>query len=96
VVQAAVRQVACIKYLQTQPGYANLSNALQETAALRLQHPDVSLSELIEFTEGEVGKSGLNHRLKKLQDIAQEWGMPPLQEADPAPHPVVEAKVKEG
>jgi len=96
VVQAAVRQVACIKFLQAQPGYAQLPDMLQETAVLRLQHPDVSLSELVEFTEGEVGKSGLNHRLKKLQDIARDWGMPPLPEAVPAQYPVVGAKAKKG
>jgi DNA-binding protein WhiA len=80
VVKAAVQQVACIKYLQKQPGYSQLSNALQETAELRLKHPDVSLSELVEFTEGTVGKSGLNHRLKKLQALAKSWGMPVMEE----------------
>lgn len=76
VVQAAMRQVECIKFIQAQPGYGNLPIILQETARLRLEHPDVSLSELVEFTEGTVGKSGLNHRLKKIQEIAGEWGMP--------------------
>ena len=80
VVKAAVQQVACIKYLQKQPGYSKLPDALQETAELRLKHPDVSLSELVEFTEGSVGKSGLNHRLKKLQALAKSWGMPVMEE----------------
>ncbi len=76
VVNAAVRQVACIHYLQRQPGYYDLPLPLRETADLRLAHPDISLGDLVEYTEGALGKSGLNHRLQKLQRLAVDWGMP--------------------
>lgn len=75
VIRAAMLQVACIKYLQEHGGYDLLPDKLKETAELRLQHPDISLNDLVEFTEGEVGKSGLNHRLKKIQQLAVNKGM---------------------
>ena len=75
VIRAAVLQVECIRYLQGTLVYARLPEALRETAALRLAHPDASLSELEELSAGRVGKSGLNHRLKKLQKLAQAEGL---------------------
>ena len=75
VIRASLLQVACINYLQEQGLYELLPDKLKETAALRLQHPDISLNDLVEFTEGAVGKSGLNHRLKKIQQIAVNRGM---------------------
>lgn len=74
VVRAAVRQVNCIKYIDEHMGLSELSQQLQETACLRLEHPEASLNELIEYSGG-IGKSGLNHRLKKLQEIAVGLGM---------------------
>ena len=62
VVKAAVRQVSCIHYID------------EHMARLRLQYPDVSLNDLVEYSGG-LGKSGINHRLKKLQDIAVGLGM---------------------
>ena len=75
VIRASVLQVACIRFLQSNGGYELLPQKLKETAELRLQHPDVSLNDLVEFTDGTVGKSGLNHRLKKIQQIAVTKGM---------------------
>ncbi len=74
VVKAAVRQVACIKYIDEHMGLCELPQPLQEIAKLRLDYPDVSLSDLVEYAGG-LGKSGINHRLKKLQDIAAGLGM---------------------
>ena len=74
VVKAAVRQVSCIKYIDTHGGIGQLEQNLQEIARLRLEHPDVSLNDLAEYTDG-LGKSGINHRLKKLQAIAVGLGM---------------------
>lgn len=74
VVKAAVRQVACIKYIDEHLGLCELPQPLQEIAKLRLDYPDVSLSDLVEYAGG-LGKSGINHRLKKLQDIAAGLGM---------------------
>ena len=74
VVKAAVRQVNCIKFIAEHMGLSELPQALQDTARLRLEYPDASLNELVEYSGG-IGKSGINHRLKKLQEMAVGLGM---------------------
>ena len=74
VVKAAVRQVYCIKFIDEHMGLSELPQALQDTARLRLEYPDASLNELVEYSGG-IGKSGINHRLKKLQEMAVGLGM---------------------
>ncbi|MBO5167533.1 MAG: DNA-binding protein WhiA [Phascolarctobacterium sp.] len=74
VVKAAVRQVNCIKFIDEHMGLSELPEALQETAKLRLKYPEASLNELVEYSGG-IGKSGINHRLKKLQEMAIGLGM---------------------
>lgn len=74
VVKAAVRQINCIKYIEQHLGLNQLPQALQDTARLRLEYPDASLNELVEYSGG-IGKSGINHRLKKLQEMAAGMGM---------------------
>lgn len=73
VVAAAMRQVHCIKYIDEHLGLSELPETLQYMAQLRLANPDVSLNDLVELADG-VGKSGINHRLKKLQEIAVGLG----------------------
>lgn len=75
VIRASVLHVACIRYLQEHGRYDLLPEKLKEAAELRLRYPDISLNELVEYTEGTVGKSGLNHRLKKIRQIAVNEGM---------------------
>ena len=74
VVKAAVRQVNCIKFIDEHMGLSELPEALQQTAILRLEYPEASLNELVEYSGG-IGKSGINHRLKKLQEMAIGLGM---------------------
>lgn len=74
VVKAAVRQVNCIKFIDEHMGLSELPEALQETAKLRLKYPEASLNELVEYSGG-IGKSGINHRLKKIQEMAIGLGM---------------------
>ncbi len=74
VVKAAVRQINCIKYIEQHLGLNQLPQALQDTARLRLEYPDASLNELVEYSGG-IGKSSINHRLKKLQEMAVGMGM---------------------
>lgn len=74
VVKAAVRQVNCIKFIDEHMGLSELPQALQDTARLRVEYPDASLNELVEYSGG-IGKSGINHRLKKLQEMAIGLGM---------------------
>lgn len=71
-VKAASRQLDDIRFLQEHMGLKNLSPSLYETAAARLEHPDVSLQELGKFLNPPVGKSGINHRLRKIGVIADE------------------------
>ncbi|GIM28214.1 putative sporulation transcription regulator WhiA [Clostridium polyendosporum] len=71
-VNAAVRQVESIKLIQNEIGLARLPKNLREIAELRLSYPDESLKELGEMLDPPVGKSGVNHRLRKIEKIAEE------------------------
>ncbi|MBQ6555608.1 MAG: DNA-binding protein WhiA [Firmicutes bacterium] len=70
VVSAGVRQAEAIEYIRNTVGLSYLSPSLQEMAKLRLDYPDLSLKELGEKLTPPVGKSGVNHRLKKICEIA--------------------------
>lgn len=67
---AAVRQQQDIIYIRDNMGFGNLSEHLQEIALLRIQYSEASLKELGEMLHPPLGKSGVNHRLRKLSDIA--------------------------
>ncbi|WML36157.1 DNA-binding protein WhiA [Clostridium sp. OS1-26] len=71
-VNAAVRQVESIKLIQKEIGLARLPKNLREIAELRLSYPDESLKELGEMLNPVVGKSGVNHRLRRIEKIAEE------------------------
>ncbi len=70
-VKAATRQVEDIQYIQEKVGLATLAEGLEEIALLRTAYPEASLKELGEMLSPPVGKSGVNHRLKKLSEIAE-------------------------
>ncbi len=74
-IKAAVLQVEAIKFIQKNMGLAKLPDVLQKTARLRLKNPEASLNELVDLTEEEIGKSGLNHRFKKILVVAEKLGM---------------------
>ena len=69
-VAAAQKQIEDIRFLQETIGLENLPPVLQETAALRLEQFDVSLKDLGAMMDPPVGKSGVNHRLHKLSEMA--------------------------
>jgi DNA-binding protein WhiA len=71
-VNAAVRQVESIKLIQREIGLGRLPKNLREIAELRINYPDESLKELGEMLEPPVGKSGVNHRLRRIEKIADE------------------------
>jgi DNA-binding protein WhiA len=71
-VNAAVRQVNCIQLIALHKGLTSLSPTLREVANLRLAHPEATLQELVDAMGGKVGKSGINHRLRKIEQIAME------------------------
>lgn len=70
-VKAATRQVEDILYIKEKVGLATLAEGLEEIALLRIEYPEASLKELGEMLSPPVGKSGVNHRLKKLSEIAE-------------------------
>lgn len=71
VVGAAVKQVEDIHYIEETIGLSRLPEQLEEMARLRLEYPDKSLKELGSFLMTPVGKSGVNHRLRKISMIAE-------------------------
>lgn len=71
-VSAASRQVEDIQFIHDTIGFGNLSESLSQIAKLRLAHPEMALKELGEVLEPPIGKSGVNHRLRKLSEIAKE------------------------
>ena len=71
-VSAAAKQAEDIAFIQKTIGVSKLPDILQEVARLRLAHPEASLKELAELSTSEIGKSGINHRLRKLSEIAEE------------------------
>ncbi len=71
-VAAARKQIAAIEKLDRFGELAKLPDALRETAMLRQRHQNVSLGELAELHVPPITKSGLNHRLQKLIDLASE------------------------
>lgn len=71
-VNAAVKQVEDILYIRDIAGLDSLPENLEETALLRLEYPQASLKELGALLSTPVGKSGINHRLRKICSIANE------------------------
>ncbi len=69
-VSAAVRQLDDIRLIQSVMGLDKLPEGLQEIALLRLDNQDATLHELSTMLSYPIGKSGVNHRLRKLSDIA--------------------------
>ncbi len=69
-VAAAVDQTTAIKALIASGEIEKLPDELRETAYLRLEHEDATLSQLASFHTPPITKSGVNHRLKKIV----EWG----------------------
>ena len=71
-VNAAVKQVEYIELIRERIGLDNLPENLREMALLRLEYPEATLKELGNYLEPPVGKSGVNHRLRKLSAIAED------------------------
>ena len=71
-VNAASRQIEDILYLRDHYGLQKLPPALRRMAEVRLEYPDAPLKELGQYLEPPVGKSGVNHRLRKLSELAQQ------------------------
>lgn len=71
-IKAASRQISNIKFLRDHYGLEKLPPKLKEIAELRLAHPEMSLTELGKLVpSGAISKSGINHRLRKLDNLIQ-------------------------
>ncbi|MCI8557731.1 MAG: DNA-binding protein WhiA [Lachnospiraceae bacterium] len=71
-VSAAVKQIEDIQFIKATIGFDQLPESLTEIAKLRLEQPSATLKELGQMLTPSVGKSGVNHRLRKLSLIAEE------------------------
>lgn len=71
-VSAAVKQRDDIEYIRDTVGLSGLPDGLRDVALTRLAYPDASLKELGGLLENPIGKSGVNHRLRKLSEMADK------------------------
>ena len=71
-ISAAVKQVEYIKFISSKVGLDNIPESLAQIAKIRLGHPEAPLKELGELMEPPLGKSGVNHRLKRLSELAED------------------------
>ncbi len=71
-VSAARKQIEDIEYIKNTVGLRRLPEPLREVAGARLEEPEASLKELGQMLDPPVGKSGVNHRLRKLSGLARQ------------------------
>lgn len=71
-ISAAVKQIENIKYIKSKNKMDLLNDGLKEVAKIRLENPDATLIELGKMLSSPLGKSGINHRLKAIDKIAEE------------------------
>lgn len=71
-INAALEQIENIKLIKKLNKFHELSPNLQEMAELRLEHPEASLIELGQMLDNPIGKSGVNYRLKAINEFANE------------------------
>ena len=71
---AAQKQAEVIRQISLKQGLFTLPPGLQAVARLRLEHPELSLKELGEMMDPPVGKSGVNHRMRRLMEIGETLG----------------------
>jgi hypothetical protein len=71
-IRASVRQMDDICLIRDRRGLESLPENLIEIAQLRLEYPDASLKELGDMANPPIGKSGVNHRLRRLSEIAEQ------------------------
>jgi cell division protein WhiA len=71
-VQASMRQVEMINFIDRRIGIQHLPQGLRDISVARLKYPESSLKELGELMNPPVGKSGINHRFRKLEEIEKK------------------------
>ncbi len=71
-VSAAVKDIEAIRYIESHGGLKQLPGSLREMAVLRTENPDLSLEALGELADPPLGKSGVNHRLRRIRGVADK------------------------
>lgn len=71
-INASVKQIEDINKIKKAGKFNELPETLKEIAEVRINNPDMSLIELGKLLDKPIGKSGVNHRLKKLSQISEE------------------------
>ena len=71
-INTAVKQIEDIKFIKSKRQFHKMPKGLQEIAEVRIANPDMPLAELGKQLSKPIGKSGVNHRLKKISAIADE------------------------
>lgn len=71
-INASINQVEAIRYLQKINKFEKLDDNLKEIALLRLKNPNIPLSKLGKLLKEPIGKSGVNYRLKRIMQIAED------------------------
>ena len=70
IIDAAVEQIENIKFLKRKKVFDTLPDNLKEIADIRTKYPDLSYEELGKKLTKQLGKSGVSHRLRKINEIA--------------------------
>lgn len=71
-IDASIRQIEQIQLIRKFGGLEKLPQKLRDVAEIRLNNPDATLKEIGEMLDPPVGKSGVNHRFKKIEEIAED------------------------
>ncbi len=83
-IEATQEQLDAIRQLETAGVLPTLSGKLQYTAQLRMEHMELSLAQLAALCDPPLSKSALNHRLRKLVDLAKQLGEPQAAQQEPS------------
>jgi len=72
-IEAGLAQVEAIELIERKQGFESLTDELKEVAVLRKENPDMSLKQIGESLKIPISRSGVNHRLMKLMEIADKY-----------------------
>ncbi len=85
VADSSARQRYAIRKIMAHNRFHDLSEGLKEAALVRMENPELSLSELGELMQPPLGKSGMSHRLRKLMKIAEDLPVKEISEGEQEP-----------
>lgn len=72
-IEAGLAQVEAIRIIEQKQGLDSLSDELKEVAILRMENPDMSLKQLGQSLSVPISRSGVNHRLMKIMELAEKY-----------------------